>query len=164
MTAELTHELSVETEDWHRWIPEIEPLLRRALDAAWQVAGFDGPAEVSVVLSDDARMRRLNHAHRGQDSATNVLAFPMGEAAFPDGPVHLGDVVLSLETLLSEAARDSKSIEAHVSHLAVHGILHLLGHDHGTAKEAAEMEALEVRALKHLGYSNPYQIPADAAE
>ena len=72
-------------------------------------------------------MRKLNFQHRAVDRSTNVLAFPLGEPMQPDGRRHLGDIVLAYETVVREAARDAKPLDAHVAHLLVHGLLHLLG-------------------------------------
>jgi probable rRNA maturation factor len=125
-------------------------------------------AEVGVLLADDATVRRLNADHRGQDRATNVLSFPTFEHILehaprhlPPGPVPLGDIVLALETVRAEATADRKPFLDHVSHLLVHGCLHLLGYDHDTTGTAARMEGLERAILERLGIPDPY---ADAAE
>jgi probable rRNA maturation factor len=123
-------------------------------------------AEVSILLADDATVRRLNAAHRGQERATNVLSFPtfdpLPSAApgqVPPGPVPLGDVVLALETVRAEAAAAGKRLSDHVSHLVVHGCLHLLGYDHQTAEDATLMEGLERAILDRLGIADPYAEP-----
>ena len=118
-------------------------------------------AEVSVVLADDPFIRRLNRDHRGKDTPTNVLSFPLeGEGAAADKPVLLGDVVLAYRTIRREAKADGKPIARHAAHLLVHGTLHLLGFDHEREKAAREMEGHEVRILKRLGVSDPYRAPA----
>ncbi|MCB1556665.1 MAG: rRNA maturation RNase YbeY [Alphaproteobacteria bacterium] len=119
----------------------------------------DSQAELSVVLTDDDEIRALNRDYRGKDSPTNVLSFATGDGdclAAPPGLHPLGDVVLAYETLAREATEQQKTFEAHLSHLLVHGILHLLGHDHIDDDEAAEMETLEIAVLKDLGIANPY--------
>ena len=110
-------------------------------------------AELSIVLADDAFQQHLNRDWRGQDKPTNVLSFPAGLSAGG----HLGDVVLAHETVRREAERDGKAFAHHVAHLVVHGILHLLGYDHGTEAEARDMEALEVEILARLAVPNPYE-------
>jgi probable rRNA maturation factor len=117
-------------------------------------------------LADDATVRRLNAAHRGRDRATNVLSFPtfdpIPEAApahLPPGPAPLGDVVLALETIRAEAAATGTPFSAHVSHLVVHGCLHLLGYDHHKSADAARMEGLERAILAGLGIADPYADP-----
>jgi probable rRNA maturation factor len=119
--------------------------------------------EVSILLTDDLTMRRLNAAYRGQDRATNVLSFPTFERILeaapghpPVGPVPLGDVVLGLETVRSEAEAGGRPLSSHVSHLVVHGCLHLLGYDHEDDREAARMEELERTILEQLGLPDPY--------
>ncbi len=116
-----------------------------------------GRSELSVVFSDDAAIRKLNAGWRGKDRPTNVLSFP----AFPTSrggplPPMLGDIVLAAETVKREAALEGKPIENHITHLVVHGLLHLLGYDHETDAEAEEMEAVERAALARLAIPDPY--------
>jgi probable rRNA maturation factor len=110
------------------------------------------------VLADDATLRRFNKDYRGIDEPTNVLSFAAGEEPSPDGggPLLLGDVLLAYETLGREAERQGKRFPDHFCHLVVHGVLHLLGHDHETEAEAVAMERLETAALDRLGIANPY--------
>ncbi len=115
------------------------------------------PPEVSLVFTDDAAIREINAEWRGQDKATNVLSFP----AFPlepggmPGPM-LGDIVVARETVEREAVDLGKSFEEHLTHLLVHGFLHLFGYDHMETADAEEMEALETRILASMGLSDPY--------
>ncbi len=115
-------------------------------------------SEACVALSNDAQVAELNKSYRGKGAPTNVLSFP----AAPTIPIDendarfLGDVVLALETLQREAGDLGLPVEHHMQHLVVHGLLHLLGYDHGTDEEAQAMEALEVRILKRLGIADPY--------
>jgi len=110
--------------------------------------------ELSIVLSDDAQVRVLNRTYRQKDTPTNVLSFPQ------DGPL-LGDIILARETLAREAAEKGASFEAHLTHLIIHGWLHLQGFDHQTEAEAEQMEAVEIAALRTLGIDNPYQVSDD---
>jgi probable rRNA maturation factor len=132
-------------------------------------AAYDGRLErrialkvLSSTLADDRRLRELNRAYSGKDSATNVLSFPAGgEGAAatlrgPARPVLLGDIAVALETTAREAAAAGKPVSDHLAHLLVHGVLHLIGHDHEADQAAEEMEALEVEALARLGVANPY--------
>ncbi|MGB1547075.1 MAG: rRNA maturation RNase YbeY, partial [Alphaproteobacteria bacterium] len=123
-----------------------------------------GPAELSLALVDDACIRGLNRDYRGRDMATNVLAF--AEEAVPDGgiglPRFLGDVAVAFETTAGEAKAQAKTLSDHLSHLVVHGVLHLLGYDHGAAKPAEEMEGLEREILARLGIADPYATGAEA--
>ncbi len=117
--------------------------------------------ELSVVLADDAEVRTLNRAFRGQDRATNVLSFPASSSAerqrLPTGaPLLLGDVVLSYQTVRAEAAAQGKTLREHLGHLVVHGVLHLAGYDHQAEAETADMEALETEILERMGIRDPY--------
>jgi probable rRNA maturation factor len=114
--------------------------------------------EVSLVLADDAMVQTLNLQYRGQDKPTNVLSFAALDDADPpdEGPVLLGDVVLAYETTLAEAAAEGKPTAHHLSHLLVHGVLHLLGFDHLDEAEAEEMEGVERSILGGLGIPDPY--------
>jgi probable rRNA maturation factor len=124
---------------------------------------------VSVRLTDDAEMQRLNNDYRGKDKPTNVLSFPMhapeilarwAEAGETD--LLLGDLALGFETVAREAADRHIPMDAHVTHLLVHGTLHLLGHDHLDDPSADAMEALETRILQGLGLGDPYAERPDA--
>jgi len=137
---------------WREACGDPRGLVRRAVRAALAVGPAPaGDCEMAVALADDALLRRLNHDYRGLDKPTNVLSFPAGDALL------LGDVAIAYETTAAEAAAAGKSLDDHLSHLVVHGTLHLLGYDHETEEDAAEMEPLEVRALAALGIADPYE-------
>ncbi|MET1028862.1 MAG: rRNA maturation RNase YbeY [Dongiaceae bacterium] len=156
--------LMVEDEDWLADLPEAAMLVRKAGRRAMAQASADGwrgstiGHEICFVLSDNRRMRRLNSQYRGKDKATNVLSFAALDAGLPPRgtPWHLGDVVLALGVVRQEARQQRKRMADHVSHLVVHGVLHLLGYDHEDDAEAERMEGLEIAALKRLGIDNPY--------
>lgn len=140
------------------WAPDAEELVRRAAEHAYVVAGPSEEAELCVVLADDPFVQALNKTWRGKDKPTNVLSFPTGDMpqAEPVQTTLLGDVVLALETIEREAQEQRKSFADHLSHLVVHGVLHLLGHDHEVDAEAEEMEALERDILEDLDIADPY--------
>jgi probable rRNA maturation factor len=120
-----------------------------------------GNAEVSVVLADDPFVRRLNRDHRGKDKPTNVLSFPLDDAASAKGrQLLLGDVVLAYRTIRREAKEEGKRLASHAAHMLVHGTLHLLGFDHERDRAARIMERHEVRILKRLGVADPYRASA----
>ena len=140
---------------WSRMIPELEKTIYAAAGAALAAAGYTGGnPELSVLLADDRRLAELNENWRGKAGPTNVLSFP-GDADGP-GPSLLGDIALAQETLMAEAAVAGISVYAHFNHLVVHGVLHLLGFDHETDREADEMERLETKILGELGIADPY--------
>ena len=147
--------IRIDAPGWRRRLPDATRILRRAANAALAGARAAPPLELTIVLSDDSRVRALNRDWRGEDAATNVLAFPAGPA--PPGPPRLlGDVVLALGTCAREARAQGKTLAAHATHLVVHGVLHLLGHDHDRDRTASRMEALERRVLAGLGLDDPY--------
>jgi probable rRNA maturation factor len=164
VAGKLEIDLTLPSPQWREILPNVEEIVRYAAEHVWASMDVAGDGEVSLLMSDDVTIRSLNWHHRGKDQPTNVLAFPMGEAISLGGPIHLGDVVLACETVIREAARHAKTLEAHVSHLTVHGLLHLLGYDHQDADQAAVMESIEILVLMELGYSNPYLKGAAAAE
>ena len=145
-----------------------EQLVRRAAEAAIAESAFPQlatgarPVELSVRLSGDDDVRKLNAQWRGKDKATNVLSFPMAEsddltsAKLADAELLLGDIILARGVCEAEAADKGVSVEDHATHLVVHGTLHLLGYDHHDDAEAADMEAREIRALARLGIADPY--------
>jgi probable rRNA maturation factor len=156
--------LVVEDATWAQAVPAAAALARKAARRAMAQAVADGwqgsdiAHEICLVLSDNRRVRRLNRQYRGKDKPTNVLSFAALDAGSPprDMPWHLGDVVLALGVLRQEARQQKKAIDDHLTHLVIHGVLHLLGYDHEDDAEAEEMEGLEVAALKRLGIANPY--------
>lgn len=113
-------------------------------------------SEVSLLFTDDAQVQQLNAQWRQIDKPTNVLSFAAREAGGPPTPV-LGDVVLARQTIAREAQEQDKSFEDHLTHLIIHGFLHLLGFDHESDDEAEEMEQLERQVLASLGIADPYE-------
>jgi len=162
MTA-LDIQISVEAEGWSSE-DDLAAFAARVLDAAVDFLKREEdqplpkmPVELSLVFTDDENIREINAEWRDKDKATNVLSFP----AFPlepggmPGPM-LGDIVIARETVEREALELEKSFGDHLTHLLVHGFLHLFGYDHMDEEEAEEMESLETRILAVLGLSDPY--------
>jgi probable rRNA maturation factor len=156
--SRLAADIAVEAGDWPP-----KRTLRRLVDKAVEVTLLEADiapgqaSEVSIVFSDDAHVRTLNRDWRGKDKPTNVLSFPAFPAE-PGGamPPMLGDIVLAVETVAREAELEAKPLDHHITHLVIHGLLHLLGHDHEDDAEAERMEALERAALARLAIPDPY--------
>ncbi len=136
---------------WRRLLPRAEMLARRAVAATLAVEGYEGA--VTVLLTDDRALKRLNGEHRGKEKPTNVLSFPN------DYGDHLGDIALALGVVRREALAAGRRLEAHFAHLVAHGTLHLLGHDHLLAGEARVMEQAEARIMARLRLPNPWKAP-----
>ena len=133
-------------------------LVDRVLEATLHVLEFDdADSELSLVFTDDANIRTINAKWRHIDKATNVLSFPAFsiQPGQRPGPI-LGDIVIARETVQREAQEENKSFDDHLSHLIVHGLLHLTGYDHQNDEEAEQMESLERKILASLGISDPY--------
>jgi probable rRNA maturation factor len=138
-----------------------ESAIHRAVETASEMVDADvGDAELAIMLTDDAGIRILNSNWRGIDKPTNVLSFPALQPEGPGGPDDaprmLGDIAIAYETTRKEADDEQKPFDHHLSHLAVHGFLHLIGYDHENDADAEVMEALEVTILAQLGIPNPY--------
>jgi probable rRNA maturation factor len=140
--------------------PHAEAVIHRAIEAAAEIADADvGDAELAVMLTDDSGIRTLNSNWRGIDKPTNVLSFPALQPAADspdDAPRMLGDIAIAYETTRKEADDEHKPFDHHLSHLAVHGFLHLIGYDHEKDDDAETMESLEQQILAQLGIPDPY--------
>lgn len=163
MQPALDIQISVEEGDWPSE-DVLQAVAERVLGAAANFLQTElaqpfpaVPPELSLVFTDDASIREINAEWRGQDKPTNVLsfpAFPLAPGGMP-GPM-LGDIIIARETVEREAVELEKSVDEHLTHLLVHGLLHLFGYDHMNDAEAEVMEGLETRILAGLGLSDPY--------
>jgi probable rRNA maturation factor len=141
---------------------DADAVIHRAIEAAAAMIDTDtADAELAIMLTDDAGIRTLNQNWRGIDKPTNVLSFPAlqppeGADELDDMPRMLGDIAIAYETTRREADEEDKTFANHLSHLAIHGFLHLVGYDHEKDDEAEEMEALEREILATLGIPDPY--------
>lgn len=155
-------ELNVEDPRWQASDPE--GIIARVFAAVRRELSLPPQSEISVLLCDDARIVPLNQSFRSKAQPTNVLSWPSEERAaqLPGGTPYaptspeLGDIALAYETCAGEATAQSKSFHDHVTHLVLHGLLHLLGYDHETEQDAALMEGLERKILANLGIEDPY--------
>jgi probable rRNA maturation factor len=166
-------EIAVRSARWRKQ-RTAQSIVRKAVLAAAKAAST-APAELAIVLSHDSAIKALNRDWRGKNTATNVLSFP----AAPAGPwpkprksgkktsrnttrksrspiPYIGDIVIAYQTTAREAEAEGKPFSHHLAHLAVHGFLHLLGHDHETDRDAEKMESLERRILRRLAVPDPY--------
>jgi probable rRNA maturation factor len=147
--------IDVEIEDaaWRDALSDLEVLVERAAQGALDTlpeAKRDGT--VAILLTDDAAVADLNARFRGKSTSTNVLSFPAAQSAYP----HLGDVALAYGVCAGEAKSQGKSLADHLTHLVVHGVLHLLGYDHETEADAEVMEQMECEILRRFGVADPY--------
>jgi len=117
-------------------------------------------SELTLRIVDEAEITALNHRYRGKDGATNVLSFPYQPLPGVESGL-LGDIVICAPVVAQEAIAQSKTLEAHWAHITIHGVLHLLGHDHQEVQDAGQMEQLETQLLGKLGFADPYRPPAD---
>jgi probable rRNA maturation factor len=158
MSAADNIDVIVESAQWDA-LPDADAVARNAIAQALAALAGRADAELAVLLTDDAAVRRLNATWRGLDQPTNVLSFPA--AAAPDSQ-HLGDIAIAFETTAREARNEGKPLADHLAHLAVHGFLHLVGYDHESDAEAETMEQLERDILARLNVPDPYLAPMSA--
>jgi probable rRNA maturation factor len=161
VTGAVAIEVSIDASEWEK--VDIEAIAQTACDAGAETLGL-GPLEVSLLATSDTHISALNEQFRGKSVPTNVLSWPTEELAGHSGDLpkpptdpEIGDIALSYETCVQEAAEQGKSVHDHVTHLVLHGFLHLLGYDHVRDEDATVMEGLEIKALERLGIENPYR-------
>ncbi len=161
-------EIDIINEGWGddaAWEARAEQACAATLAATPYAKAFGPDTELSIRLSHDAEVHALNREWRDKDKPTNVLSFPQLEADelaalaaghVPAQPILLGDIILARETCATEAASKNVTVEAHATHLIVHGLLHLLGYDHIGDEDAHMMEATERQVMAQLGLHDPY--------
>ena len=136
-------------------LDDVRARLGRATDVVCESCGWPS-LEVGALLCDDVRMSELNGQFRGKPTPTNVLSFPAGDAAGPDVErAAPGELAIAFETVRDEAVRDGKPFGDHLVHLWIHGLLHLMGHDHETDAEAEIMEGTETRPVSYTHLTLP---------
>ena len=152
----------VECDDWGS-SPTLEARIEAAARAALAASGVTTlpEGEIAVLLTDDEGVAILNERWRGKASPTNVLSWPAVAPKLLALSPMIGDIALAYETCAREASGEGKTFEDHVTHLIVHGTLHLVGFDHETEAEAEAMEGLERRVLATLGVADPYAPQAE---
>lgn len=153
-SAVVTVDARIADKRWRKELRGVEGLASRVLQHA--ANRMERGGEAAVLFTSDAEMQALNKQWRGKDKPTDVLSFPGEPHNIPGEFRHLGDIALGLETALKDAALLRRPFSDHISHLLVHGFLHLLGYDHEEDGDAAVMEPLEIEILAGLGLSDPY--------
>lgn len=164
-------DISILEPAWDDSCPDCGTVVEAAAEAtlalcpvAQKMIGDGVEMEISIVLAHDALVQELNREYRNKDKPTNVLSFAQldGDDGWEEpegpGPCALGDLILAYETVEREAREENKPFNHHLTHLVIHGILHLLGYDHIEDDEAKEMESLEIQILKGLNIIDPYKI------
>ena len=136
--------IDVHDKRWNKYKIDFQKIVYTAVSAVYK------DSEVSIILTNDTEIHEINRVYRGVDKPTNVLSFELGD------DILLGDIYISLDTVVREAKDANISVPEHVAHMVVHGALHLQGYDHINDKDAIVMEAKEVQILKKLGIKNPY--------
>lgn len=144
--------VEVEDEAWAKALATPAETTVHAAEAALVGVGRGLEGELTVLLTDDAGVHDLNLRFRGIDKATNVLSFPAAPTARP----HLGDLALAYGVCVAEAEAQGKTLDRHLAHLVVHGVLHLVGYDHQADSDAGVMEQEETVILRGLGVPDPY--------
>lgn len=149
--------IDIADDAWAR-VADLEPLTERAIHATLAHTGADQNVEISVLFAGDAEAATMNTQWRGKGYAPNILSFPAPAVHdLPEGEARpLGDLILAAGTVAREAEEQGKPLTSHLTHLIVHGTLHLLGFDHIEDKDAEHMEATEIAILKGLGVPDPY--------
>jgi probable rRNA maturation factor len=163
-TIELAIDIAVDRDEWID-IQSIDVLANKTsatvmnwLEAKEGINFPQIPMELSLLLTNDASIKEINSKWRRQDKATNVLSFPTKEIEVGETPLPLlGDIIFAHETILREAEELTKSFEEHLTHLFIHGFLHLLGYDHINDTDAEQMERIETGILLSIGLSDPYE-------
>lgn len=157
--------IDIDEDKWLKWYSQEQwhILVHKIVVKVLESVNFTAKSEVSVLLTNDEEIHHLNKQYRNKDKPTNILSFPsldeneLKNSSYLGWSVMLGDIVLSIETILKEAEIENKTFLNHFYHLIVHGMLHLLGYDHEDEVDADHMQQKEINILQDLNITNPYQ-------
>ena len=156
----VTADISIEHPAWSRKRLGLQKMSENVFSDTWKhIKGKSKAAPmISVVYTNDAEIKKLNKKFRAKNKPTNVLSFQIWPvpSALPPIQIPAGDIVFAFETIEREAKEAGLSFKHHLTHLMVHGFLHLFGYDHMNDADAEIMEALEVKILRKMGIKNPY--------
>ena len=147
---ELSADILINFSSWEKH-PGLKELIKIAIMQTVSNVDIKGYNEISILLTSDTQIEQLNRQYRSINQPTNVLSFPSEKP-------HLGDIILSYEYIQKELINLNKKFEEHISHLIIHGTLHLYGFDHESDKNAVKMENMERHIMSELGYNDPYEI------
>lgn len=147
---ELSADILINFSSWEKH-PGLKELIKIAIKQTVSNVDIKGYNEISILLTSDTQIEQLNRQYRSINQPTNVLSFPSEKP-------HLGDIILSYEYIQKELINLNKKFEEHISHLIIHGTLHLYGFDHENDKNAFAMENMERHIMSELGYNDPYEI------
>jgi len=147
---ELSADILINFSSWEKH-PGLKELIKIAIKQTVSNVDIKGYNEISILLTSDNQVEQLNRQYRSINQPTNVLSFPSEKP-------HLGDIILSYEYIQKELINLNKKFEEHISHLIIHGTLHLYGFDHENDKNAVTMENMERHIMSELGYNDPYEI------
>ena len=147
---ELSADILINFSSWEKH-PGLKELIKIAIKQTVSNVDIKGYNEISILLTSDTQVEQLNRQYRSINQPTNVLSFPSEKP-------HLGDIILSYEYIQKELINLNKKFEEHISHLIIHGTLHLYGFDHENDKNAVKMENMERHIMSELGYNDPYEI------
>ena len=147
---ELSADILINFSSWEKHTG-LKELIKIAIKQTVSNVDIKGYNEISILLTSDTQVEQLNRQYRSINQPTNVLSFPSEKP-------HLGDIILSYEYIQKELINLNKKFEEHISHLIIHGTLHLYGFDHENDKNAVKMENMERHIMSELGYNDPYEI------
>ena len=149
----------IDYKNWHYIEPELASNVKLAVIKTISVIEIDEDIELSIRLTSDLEMKELNHKYRGKPSPTNVLAFSQekdSDLLFKYNRIYIGDIAIGYESVHKESCDQKKTLSAHLIHLIIHGLLHLIGYSHKNKIDSKVMEGIEIKVLGILGYKNPY--------
>jgi probable rRNA maturation factor len=155
-----TIEVNIDCNEWYLAGSEIVEICKKTILTVLnsELTPITSPSdEISILLTTDEQMGRLNKCYRGENKPTNVLSFASGSKTVKDIPVFLGDIAIGYSIAREESIKADIPLIDHIQHLLIHGCLHILGFDHENDIEAKKMENIEITILKNLGIDNPYQ-------
>jgi len=140
---------------------EVRMIVKKAISEVLKEMDFKKKYYLSVLLTDDNEIKKINKKYRKINKSTNVLSFPQNDERFitkKNSKIILGDIVISLEKIIKESKLQNKNLSDHLSHMVVHSLLHLLGFNHEKVKDFKIMKKKEINILSKLSISSPYVI------